>query len=173
MNYDFDKVIQRRNTQSLKWDILQENELPMWVADMDFEAAPAIQSALKKRLESSVFGYQILPEKWYDAYRSWWERRHGITLEKDWLLFSTGVIPSLSAISYQEKHADDPPYIKGDVNSDGIFSVSDVVLLQKWLLAVPDTHLVCWKKADFYKDGRLNVFDLCLMKRALIKNNQS
>jgi len=82
-------------------------------------------------------------------------------------------IPSLSAISYQEKHADDPPYIKGDVNSDGIFSVSDVVLLQKWLLAVPDTHLVCWKKADFYKDGRLNVFDLCLMKRALIKNNQS
>ncbi|MBQ8922701.1 MAG: hypothetical protein IJ060_11195 [Oscillospiraceae bacterium] len=57
----------------------------------------------------------------------------------------------------------------GDVNSDGEFGVSDVVLLQKWLLAVPDTHLANWKAADFCKDGKLNVFDLCLMKRELIR----
>ena len=82
-------------------------------------------------------------------------------------------IPSLSAVSYQEKHADDPPYIKGDVNGDGSFDLSDVVLLQKWLLAVPDTHLTYWRKADFCKDGQLDVFDLCLMKRALIENHRS
>ena len=58
--------------------------------------------------------------------------------------------------------------IKGDVSGDGEFNVSDVVLLQKWLLAVPNTHLENWKAADLYKDNRLDVFDLCLMKRALI-----
>ena len=58
--------------------------------------------------------------------------------------------------------------IKGDVSGDGEFNVSDVVLLQKWLLAVPNTHLANWKAADLCKDNRLDVFDLCLMKRALI-----
>ena len=60
----------------------------------------------------------------------------------------------------------------GDVNDDGTFNVSDVVLLQKWLLAVPDTHLANWKAANFCDDDRLNVFDLCLMKRALIEQHQ-
>ena len=60
----------------------------------------------------------------------------------------------------------------GDVNDDGAFNVSDVVLLQKWLLAVPDTHLANWKAANFCDDDRLNVFDLCLMKRALIEQRQ-
>ena len=58
--------------------------------------------------------------------------------------------------------------LSGDVNGDGAFSVSDVILLQKWLLVVPDTHLENWKAADFYADDNLNVFDLCLMKRALL-----
>ena len=58
--------------------------------------------------------------------------------------------------------------VQGDINSDGIFNVTDVVLLQKWLLAVPDTHLADWKVGDFCDDNRLNVFDLCLMKRALL-----
>jgi len=58
--------------------------------------------------------------------------------------------------------------IKGDINADGEFNVADVVLLQKWLLAVPDTHLANWKAADFCQDDKLNVFDLCLMKRELI-----
>lgn len=57
----------------------------------------------------------------------------------------------------------------GDVNRDGTFGVSDVILLQKWLLSVPDTYLANWKAADFYEDGKLDVFDLCLMKRALIE----
>lgn len=58
--------------------------------------------------------------------------------------------------------------VKGDVNVDGEFNVSDVVLLQKWLLAVPDTHLANWKAADLCEDNRLDVFDLCLMKRELV-----
>ncbi len=62
-------------------------------------------------------------------------------------------------------------YEKGDCNNDGLFSVSDVVLLQKWLLATPDVELANWKAADLCEDGRLNVFDLCLMKRMLIENS--
>ena len=59
----------------------------------------------------------------------------------------------------------------GDVNSDGVFNIADVVLLQKWLLAVPDTHLENWKAADLCEDNRLDVFDLCLMRRLLIDGN--
>ena len=70
----------------------------MWVADMDFPAAPEIRKALQERLDHGVFGYADLPEEWYDAYINWWGRRHGFTIEKDWLLFSTGVLPSLSSI---------------------------------------------------------------------------
>lgn len=58
--------------------------------------------------------------------------------------------------------------VRGDVNCDGVFGAADVVLLQKWLIAVPDTHLKNWKAADFCEDNRLNVFDLCLMKRELL-----
>ena len=60
--------------------------------------------------------------------------------------------------------------LKGDVNNDGTFNVADIILLQKWLLAVPDTHLADWKMADFCEDDKLNVFDLCLMKRELLNS---
>ena len=66
--FDFDKETDRRNTGSLKWDV-KENELPMWVADMDFETAPAVINAIKARAEHGIFGYSVLPDKWYDAYR--------------------------------------------------------------------------------------------------------
>lgn len=58
--------------------------------------------------------------------------------------------------------------LKGDVNADGKFDVTDVVLLQKWLLAVPDIHLANWKAGDLFEDDKLDVFDLCLMKRELV-----
>ena len=72
-------------------------------------------------------------------------------------------IPSLENISEWV-----PQTKEGDVNNDGEFNISDVVLLQKWLLAVPDTHLANWKAADLCDDNRLDVFDLCLMRRKLI-----
>ncbi len=96
MAYDFDKVIDRRNTNSLKWDV-KENELPMWVADMDFETAPEIREAIRKRARFGVFGYQIMPDQWYEAYIGWWSSRHAYRMEKDWLMFCTGVIPAVSS----------------------------------------------------------------------------
>ena len=97
MKYDFDKVVNRRNTNSLKWDI-SEGELPMWVADMDFEAAPEIRSAIERRAAHGIFGYTVIPDKWYDAYIGWWRCRHNFGIEKEWLIFCTGVVPAISSI---------------------------------------------------------------------------
>ena len=95
--YDFDKEINRRDTDSMKWDV-KPGELPMWVADMDFQTAPQIREAIAKRLEHGVFGYSDLTDEWYMSYQNWWSQRHDFRMEKDWLIFSTGVIPSLSSI---------------------------------------------------------------------------
>ena len=73
-NYDFDQITDRRNTGSLKWDVA-EGELPMWVADMDFQTAPAVREAIEKRAAHGVFGYTDVEEDWYQAYMDWWERR--------------------------------------------------------------------------------------------------
>ncbi len=96
MIYDFDQMTDRRGTGSLKWDV-SERELPMWVADMDFPAAPAIRDAVLKRAEHGIFGYCVIPDAWYDAYIEWWESRHHFRMEKEWLLFTTGVIPAVSS----------------------------------------------------------------------------
>ena len=93
--YNFDTVIDRAGTASVKWDV-KEGELPMWVADMDFQTAPEIIEALKKRVEHGVFGYTAVSDEWRRAVCGWWESRHQFKIENDWLLFCTGVIPVLS-----------------------------------------------------------------------------
>ena len=95
--YNFDKITDRRGTGAIKWNV-SETELPMWVADMDFETAPEIIDALQKRISHGVFGYTDLPEEWYQAYISWWEKRHHFTMKKEWLGFCTGVIPAISSV---------------------------------------------------------------------------
>lgn len=117
MNYDFDKIIDRRGTNSLKWDV-PENELPMWVADMDFETAPEIQKAILDRAAHGVFGYSVIPKEWNNAYANWWERRHGFRMEPDWLLFCSGVIPAISGVIGRLMKADEkiliqPPVYNG------------------------------------------------------------
>ncbi|MCR4690265.1 MAG: pyridoxal phosphate-dependent aminotransferase [Lachnospiraceae bacterium] len=97
MSYDFDRIIDRTNTDSIKWDI-KEGELPMWVADMDFATPPEVLDTLKQRVEHGVFGYSDVPGAWYDAYIGWWEKRYGFSMEKEGLIFSTGVIPAISSI---------------------------------------------------------------------------
>lgn len=97
MKYDFDTSVDRRNTGSLKWDV-SENELPMWVADMDFQTAPEIREAIEKRAEHGVFGYSIVPDEWQESIIDWWKRRHDFVIEKDWLTFCTGVVPAISSV---------------------------------------------------------------------------
>lgn len=95
--YDFDTITDRRNTDSIKWDI-EENELPMWVADMDFKAAPEIIEAFSERLKHPVFGYSMLHDEWYNAYINWWKDYHGIDISKEHLTFCAGVVPAVSSV---------------------------------------------------------------------------
>lgn len=97
MKYDFDKIVDRRHTNSLKWDVA-EGELPMWVADMDFETAPGIRKAVEERAAQGVFGYAIDPDNWANSYINWWKKRHDFTMQKEWLMFCTGVVPAISSI---------------------------------------------------------------------------
>ena len=97
MNFDFDKITDRTDTASLKWEI-RENELPMWVADMDFETAPAVTQAIRNRAAHQIFGYNIVPPQWNEAYCSWWSSRHHFEMQPEWLVFCTGVVPAISSI---------------------------------------------------------------------------
>jgi len=99
MKYNFDEIVPRRNSSSLKWDsTTNDDELPFWVADMDFRAAPPVLEALAKRVQHGVLGYTKAPQAYYDAVTSWFERRHGFTFQQEWTLNTTGVVPALSAI---------------------------------------------------------------------------
>lgn len=99
MKYDFDEIIQRRDTDSYKWDSDTEGDiLPMWVADMDFRTAPAIVGALEERARHGIFGYTKVPASYYDAVTGWFARRHGFTFDREYILFTTGVVPALSAV---------------------------------------------------------------------------
>lgn len=97
MKYDFDRTVNLRGTDSLKWNV-GDNELPMWVADMDFEAAPEVLEAIRMRLEHGVFGYTEITDAWYQAYIGWWKDRHGFAMNREWLIFCTGVIPAISSM---------------------------------------------------------------------------
>ena len=99
MKYNFDKIIDRKNTLSCKWDQSDDDILPMWVADMDFKTAEPIIDALKKRAESGVFGYSIYKDDVYDAVIGWFSRRHNWKIEKEHICFSPGIVPALHAFS--------------------------------------------------------------------------
>lgn len=97
MDFNFDASINRKGTNSIKWD-LDDKALPMWVADMDFEIANCIQEALKKRLSHAIFGYNLIPPSFYESIISWWQNFHGVSFDKKSLVFSNGVVPAISAM---------------------------------------------------------------------------
>lgn len=98
MKYDFDKTADRRATNSYKWDSAPEDVLPMWVADMDFRTAPAIIDALQKRVAHGIFGYTRVPDAYYDAVTSWFSRKHRWDIDREWIIYTSGVVPAVSAV---------------------------------------------------------------------------
>ncbi|MCY0976758.1 pyridoxal phosphate-dependent aminotransferase [Chryseobacterium wangxinyae] len=99
MKYNFDEIISRKNTDSVKWDLAEDAEvLPMWVADMDFKTAPEIIETLSEKIAHGVFGYGNIPENFHQSIIDWWQDYHQFTIQKDCLLPVPGMILSLSAI---------------------------------------------------------------------------
>ena len=95
--YDFESVIDRKGTNSVKWGFF-DDDLPMWVADMDFRVAPAIEEAIQKRASHPIYGYTIVPDELYEAYINWWEERYGFKMSKEEMAYSIGVMPSISSM---------------------------------------------------------------------------
>ena len=99
MTTDFDKLIDRRGTNSYKWDSLADEDIiPMWVADMDFETAPCIVEALKERINHGVFGYSHVPNSYYEAVCDWFKRMHHWQIASSDIIYTTGVVPAISAV---------------------------------------------------------------------------
>lgn len=100
MKYNFDEIVSRRHTCSYKWDSAPSDEkevLPLWVADMDFRTAPVIVEALERRVRHGIFGYVRVPDAYYESVARWFVRRHGWKMETDWIIYTSGVVPAISA----------------------------------------------------------------------------
>lgn len=95
--YDFESVMDRHNTNSLKWDFF-DDDLPMWVADMDFSVAPKIQKTILSRANHPVYGYTIVPDELFEAYIGWWDRRYGLKMSRDDMAYAIGVMPSIASM---------------------------------------------------------------------------
>lgn len=100
-NFDFSRLEDRTNTMATKWDKAQEifageDVLPMWVADSDWQTVPAVKNILKKRAEQGIFGYSFADQSVYQAVQNWLRQRFELDVEKDWLLFDTGVVPAIN-----------------------------------------------------------------------------
>ena len=99
MIYNFNEPISRKNTNSYKWDVSdKENFLPMFVADMDFRTSPKIIEALKKRVEHGIFGYVKVPESYYNSLIDWFLRKHNWQMQRENIIYTSGVVPAISAI---------------------------------------------------------------------------
>ena len=97
--YDFDEMTRRLGTNSYKWDSDGNPDMiPLWVADMDFRTAPCITEALQSRVAEGIFGYVRVPDSYYDALDGWFSRRHGWHIGRESVIYTTGVVPALSAV---------------------------------------------------------------------------
>ena len=96
MKYNFDSIIDRKNTNSLKWDLF-DDEYPMWVADMDFYAAPLIYESVNRKAKHGVYAYSYVNDEIFDSYVNWW-KKYDLAMKREELLFATGVMPSITSI---------------------------------------------------------------------------
>ena len=164
MKYDFDEVVKRRGSHCVKWDEASEGVIPLWVADMDFKAAPAIQEAIRKRAEHGVFGYALVEEDYYLAVINWFQSRHDWHIRREEILYTTGVVPAMSvAIKALTMPGEKVLILSPDYNC--FFSSvrnNGCEVLESVLVRKDDSFEVDW--ADFEAkcaDEKTTVFLLC------------
>ena len=171
MKYDFDELVERKGTGCVKWDERPDADvnpsldlIPLWVADMDFKAAPAILEAVRKRAEHGVFGYTVVEEDYYEAVISWFRRRHHWTIQREEILYTTGVVPAMSvAIKALTMPGEKVLILSPDYNC--FFSSvrnNGCEVLETGLKRVDDSFEVDWE--DFEAkcaDEKTSVFLLC------------
>jgi len=165
MKYNFDEPVVRRGTNCVKWDESADPDMiPMWVADMDFRVAPAIQKALERRVAHGVFGYNIVPESYYEAVISWFRRRHHWEIERSSVLYTTAVVPAMSCVIKALTMPGEKVLILSPAYNCFFSSIKNngCEVLESPLKAVADSFEVDW--ADFEAkcaDEKTTLFLLC------------
>lgn len=162
--YNFDKPVNRRHTGSVKWDAIPEDALPFWVADMDFEVAPAIKKALAERVEHGVFGYTKVDDSYYEALISWFSRRHQWTIQRDWVIYTTGVVPAISCTVKALTLPGEKVLVQTPVYNCFFSSIRNqgCEIVENLLVRTGDTYTIDWD--DFEAkcaDEKTTVFLLC------------
>ncbi|MFD1471687.1 MalY/PatB family protein [Companilactobacillus mishanensis] len=160
---DFDKLIDRRNTNSVKWDV-KDNELPMWVADMDFQTVPEVMEAMKSDVAQGIFGYQVIPDEYFEAVAYWYEKEHNFKPKKDWLTFSTGVVPTIGSILRHLTDVGDNVLIQ-EPNYNAFFKVitnNGHHIVNSELSFANDEYEIDWKDLEEkFKDSDTTSMILC------------
>ena len=165
MKYDFDEFVERRGTNCVKWDESPSDDvIPLWVADMDFRVAPAIQNALEQRVAHGVFGYNIVPESYYEAVISWFRRRHQWEIQRQWILYTTAVVPAMSCVIKALTMPGEKVLILSPAYNCFFSSIRNngCEVLESPLKAVGDTFEIDWQ--DFEAkcaDEKTTLFLLC------------
>ena len=112
--YDFINAPDRRDTDSVKWHV-KKGDLPMSIADMDFKTASEIIDAMKRKVDRGVFGYEWPEDDYFNAVADWYEKEHGHRPQQEWMIFTTGVVPAISAIVRRVSHIGDNVLVQAPV----------------------------------------------------------
>lgn len=166
MKYNFDEIIPRRNTNSVKWDeATQDDIIPLWVADMDFRVLPQITEALRQRVDHGVFGYTHVPDSYYESVIRWFKDRHGLQgVKPSDIIYTSGVVPAISAIVRGLTLPGDKVLVQTPVYNCFFSSIRNQGCLveENHLVYKNNTYVVDWD--DFERkcaDSRVRIFLLC------------
>ena len=162
--FNFDTPVNRRHTGSLKWDTIPADVLPLWVADMDFPVAPAIQQALVDRVSHGIFGYANVDHTYYDAIISWFGRRHDWSIQREWIRYTTGVVPAISCCLKALTLPGERVLVQTPVYNCFFSSIRNqgCDIVENELVRHDDTYVIDWD--DFESkcaDEKVTVFLLC------------
>ncbi len=165
MKYDFDKQVDRRGTNCVKWDEFSDPDIiPLWVADMDFETAPCIQQSLLQRIQHGCYGYTLVPDSFYEATINWFRRRHGWNISSKFaFIYTSGVVPAISAIIKAMTSPGDKVLVQSPVYNCFFSSIRNngCQLLENILLQ-GDTVTIDWDSFEQQcSDSAVKVFLLC------------
>ena len=122
--YNFDVIIDRKNTNCVKWSG-DEEEIPMWIADMDFETLPEVKEAIISKANTAAYGYTYVPTDYFTAYRKWWEEVHNVSFKEEWMVFSNGIVAAISSIIRKLTNVGDSIVIQSPVYNCFFSSIKD------------------------------------------------
>ena len=163
--YGFDEIVTRRGTNSVKWDTpADDGILPMWIADMDFKAAPVIRQALQRRMDHGIFGYTKVPQAYYDAIAKWFARRHNWNIDPKTILYTIGVVPAISTVIKATTKPGDKVLVQTPVYNCFFSSIrnNDCILEEAPLVYSPDGYTIDFEAFErAVADPQVTLFILC------------